>query len=264
MSIMRLNQPRLGALSPSSRPILPPLSMSPPSVVSVFAAFSSLEPLLMMSAVLLLIFSSNEFLTRINLMKAYLDGAKTPLYRPKKAVVVGGGNVAMDSARCAKRLGADVTIVYRRTLNELPARKEEVENAIEEGIEIKTLTNPIEILVDETGWVKGVRCEVMELGEKDASGRAQAVSTGKEIIIEADSFIIAIGTTPNPLIKNSAKGLTTSPKGCIKVDEDGLTSLVGIYAGGDAVTGSATIILAMGAGKNSAKAIDEYIKNKGK
>lgn len=206
------------------------------------------------------VYSANEFLTRINLMKAYVDGADTPVYKPKKAVIFGGGNVAMDAARSARRLGAEVAIVYRRTENELPARREEVEHAKEEGIEFKLLANPKEILVDEKGWVKGVLLEQMKLGEPDASGRARPIPVeGGDFTVDADCAIVAIGTSPNPLIKATTKGLETEKHGCIVADENGLTSIKGVYAGGDAVTGAATVILAMGAGKAAGKAIDEYL-----
>ena len=209
------------------------------------------------------VYSANEFLTRVNLMKAYKADSATPIQRGKKVVVVGGGNVAMDAARSAKRLGADVTIVYRRTEVELPARREEVEHAKEEGISFKLLTNPIKILGNENGWVDGIVCERMELSEPDASGRARPVAVpDSDFKIEADSVIMAIGTSPNPLIKSTTKGLETERWGGIITDENGLTSREGIYAGGDAVTGAATVILAMGAGKTAAAAIDEYIKNK--
>ncbi|MCR4662075.1 MAG: NADPH-dependent glutamate synthase [Clostridia bacterium] len=208
------------------------------------------------------VFASNEFLTRINLMKAYKENSATFIYRPKKTVVVGGGNVAMDSARVAKRLGSEVTICYRRTEKELPARKEEIENAKEEGIVFKMLTNPIEIIPDENGWVKEVKCEVMKLGEPDASGRARPIPTGETITIEADCFIVAIGTTPNPLIKNTTPNLSINPKGGIIVDENGLTSIEGVYAGGDSVSGAATVISAMGMGKRAAEAIDIYLQGK--
>ncbi len=212
------------------------------------------------------VYSANEYLTRINLMKAYKDGAKTPISHGKNVAVVGGGNVAMDAARCAKRMGAEnVYIVYRRGMNELPARKEEVEHAQEEDIIFRTLTNPVEILGDESGMVNGIRCIEMELGEPDASGRRSPVEKpGSEFSIEVDTVIMAIGTSPNPLIRSTTPGLDTNKKGCIVTDgENGLTSREGVYAGGDAVTGAATVILAMGAGKAAAKAIDEYIKNKG-
>ena len=209
------------------------------------------------------VYSANEFLTRNNLMKAYLSNSATPVMRAKKAVVFGGGNVAMDAARTAKRLGAEVTIVYRRTEKELPARREEVEHAMEEGIEFKFLANPTEIK-GENGWVKEVVCQEMMLSEPDESGRARPIAIdGKFTNIEADCVIVSIGTSPNPLIKSTTEGLEVNKWGCIVADEQtGLTSREGVYAGGDAVTGAATVILAMGAGKNAAKAIDEYIKNK--
>lgn len=209
------------------------------------------------------VYSANEFLTRINLMKAYKSDSATPINAGTKAVVVGGGNVAMDAARCAKRLGADVTIVYRRTEKELPARAEEVEHAMEEGINFKFLTNPTEITATEKGWVKGIICQQMELSEPDASGRAKPVPIeGAVFEIEADCVIMAIGTSPNPLIKSTTEGLDTQKWGGIIADEDGLTSREGVYAGGDAVTGAATVILAMGAGKKAAAAMDEYMQNK--
>ena len=208
------------------------------------------------------VYSANEFLTRINLMKAYRPDSTTPVKAGSRAVVVGGGNVAMDACRCAKRLGAEVYVVYRRTENELPARAEEVEHAKEEGIIFKFLTNPVEIKADENGWVKSIVCQQMELSEPDASGRAKPVPIPDSFIeIEADCVIMAIGTSPNPLIKSTTEGLETQKTGGIIADDDGLTSKKGVYAGGDAVTGAATVILAMGAGKKSAKAIDEYIKN---
>jgi len=207
------------------------------------------------------VYSANEFLTRINLMKAYKDDATTPIKRGKKVVVVGGGNVAMDAARCAKRLGGDVHIVYRRTLDELPARKEEVEHAMEEGIIFDLLTNPTQINGDENGWVKSCTCIKMELGEPDASGRRRPVAIeGSEFDIEADVVIMALGTSPNPLIKSTTEGLEVNKHGGIITDENGLTSVEAVYAGGDAVTGAATVILAMGAGKTAAKAIDEYLQ----
>lgn len=209
------------------------------------------------------VYSANEFLTRINLMKAYKPDSATPINAGTKAVVVGGGNVAMDAARCAKRLGADVTIVYRRTENELPARAEEVEHAKEEGIKFRFLTNPTEITSTEKGWVKGVICQQMELSEPDASGRAKPIPVKDAFFeIDADCVIMSIGTSPNPLIKSTTDGLDTQKWGGIIADENGLTSRTGVYAGGDAVTGAATVILAMGAGKKSAAAIDEYIQNK--
>ncbi len=208
------------------------------------------------------VYSANEFLTRINLMKAYQEGSATPINRAKSVAVVGGGNVAMDAARCAKRLGAEnVYIVYRRSETELPARREEVEHAKEEGIEFKLLTNPIEILGNENGFVSGIKCVEMVLGDSDESGRRKPiVKENSEFIIEVDSVIMSIGTSPNPLIKSTTKGLETQKWGGIIVDEaTGLTTREGVYAGGDAVTGAATVILAMGAGKNAAKAIDEYL-----
>ena len=210
------------------------------------------------------VYSANEFLTRINLMKAYLPDATTPIQPGKKAVIVGGGNVAMDAARCAKSLGADVTIVYRRTEKELPARVEEVHHAKEEGIEFKLLTNPVEITATENGWVKGVICEQMELSEPDASGRARPVPVpDSNFEIEADCVIMSIGTSPNPLIKSTTAGLEVNRHGGIIVEEEtGKTTKDGVYAGGDAVTGAATVILAMGAGKTAAKAIDEYLQSK--
>lgn len=211
------------------------------------------------------VYSANEFLTRINLMKAYQPDSKTPIQHAKKTVVVGGGNVAMDAARSAMRLGSDeVYIVYRRGMEELPARKEEVEHAQEEGIIFKTLHNPVEILGDENGNVRGIRCIKMELGEPDESGRRRPIEVpGSEFEIECDSVIMSIGTSPNPLISSTTPGLDTNKRGClITKDESGLTTRDGVYAGGDAVTGAATVILAMGAGKSAAAAIDEYIKNK--
>jgi len=209
------------------------------------------------------VYSANEFLTRINLMKAYLPESDTPIQRPKRVAVVGGGNVAMDAARCAKRLGAEVYIVYRRGMEELPARKEEVEHAEEEGIIFKTLHNPVEIFADENDDVNKVRCIRMELGEPDASGRRRPIEIpGSEFDIDVDCVIMALGTSPNPLIKDTTKGIEFNRKGGIVVNEDGLTSRDGVYAGGDAVTGAATVILAMGAGKTAAKAIDEAIRAK--
>lgn len=205
------------------------------------------------------VFSANEFLTRINLMKAYDEKSATPVFRGKNVAVVGGGNVAMDAARCAKRLGADVTVVYRRTENELPARLEEVEHAKEEGIKFEFLTNPTEILGEE-GKVSAIKCVRMKLGEPDASGRAKPiVIENSEFDIQVDTVIMALGTSPNPLIKNTTEGLNTEKWGGIIADENGLTSVDTVYAGGDAVTGAATVILAMGAGKTSAKAIDELL-----
>lgn len=210
------------------------------------------------------VYSANEFLTRINLMGAHKDGCQTPVQHCKKAVVFGGGNVAMDAARSAKRLGADVTVLYRRTEHELPARKEEVEHAMEEGIDFKFLTNPLEIVGDDNGWVKSVRCQEMKLGEPDASGRARPVPVeGSEFSVDADCVIVSIGTSPNPLIKSTTKGLETEKWGGIIADpETGKTSLDRVYAGGDAVTGAATVILAMGAGKSAGKAIDEELSGK--
>ena len=217
------------------------------------------------------VYSANEFLTRINLMKAYREGADTPIMdlKGKKVAVVGGGNVAMDAARCSKRLGADVYIIYRRSEAELPARREEVEHAKEEGIIFKTLNNPVEILGyhnpddkrdPKNGSVCGIKCVEMELGEPDASGRRRPiVKEGSEFEMEMDCVIMSLGTSPNPLIKSTTKGLEINKKGGIIVNEDGLTSRDGVYAGGDAVTGAATVILAMGAGKTAAKAIDEQL-----
>ena len=212
------------------------------------------------------VYSANEFLTRTNLMKAYKEDADTPIMHAKRVAVVGGGNVAMDAARCAKRLGADeVYIVYRRSEEELPARREEVEHAKEEGIIFKLLNNPVEILGNEDEFVTGMKCIRMELGEPDDSGRRRPVPVeGSEFTIDLDAVIIAIGTSPNPLIKSTTKGLETQKWGGIIADENGLTSREGVYAGGDAVTGAATVILAMGAGKTAAAAIDEYIQNKNK
>ena len=208
------------------------------------------------------VYSANEFLTRINLMKAFKEDSNTPIAHPKKAVIVGGGNVAMDAARSAKRLGADVTIVYRRSMEELPARKEEVEHAMEEGIVFKLLNNPIEV-VGEDGHVTAVRCQEMELSEPDESGRRSPVPVeGKINEIEADCFIVSIGTSPKPLIKSTTDGLDTNKRGCIVADEAGATTRPGVFAGGDAVTGAATVILAMGAGKKAAAAMDEYIQSK--
>ncbi len=211
------------------------------------------------------VYSANEFLTRINLMKSYTQEAKTPILKSEKVAVVGGGNVAMDAARCAKRLGAkEVYIVYRRSEAELPARLEEVEHAKEEGIIFKLLTNPVEILADENFFVTGIKCIEMELSEKDESGRRKPVAKAdSEFIIDVDSVIMSIGTSPNPLIKSTTEGLDTHKWGGIIVNEDtGETSRKGVYAGGDVVTGAATVILAMGAGKKAAKAIDEYISGK--
>ena len=206
------------------------------------------------------VYSANEFLTRINLMKAYRPDSDTPIQHPGKVAVVGGGNVAMDAARCAKRLGAEVSIVYRRGMEELPARKEEVEHAEEEGIVFRTLCNPVEILANENDDVTGIRCIRMELGEPDASGRRRPVGVPDSAFdMDVDCVIMALGTSPNPLIKSTTAGLMTNKKGGIVVNEDGLTSRENVYAGGDAVTGAATVILAMGAGKTAAKAIDEAL-----
>ena len=207
------------------------------------------------------VFSANEFLTRNNLMKAYREDYLTPIHPGKKAVVVGGGNVAMDAARTALRLGADTTIVYRRTEVELPARKEEVEHAMEEGIHFAMLTNPVEILGDEKGWVRAVRCVCMELGEADESGRRSPVAVpGSEFEIPAETVIMSLGTSPNPLIAKTTAGLETCRRGCLVADEAGVTTRKGVFAGGDAVTGAATVILAMGAGRTAARAIDDYCK----
>ena len=211
------------------------------------------------------VYSANEFLTRSNLMKAYLPTSKTPIRTGKKVAVVGGGNVAMDAARSALRLGAEtVYIVYRRGMAELPARKEEVEHAEEEGIIFKTLCNPVEILPGEDGFVRAITCIEMELGEPDASGRRRPIEKkGSEFTMDVDTVIMSLGTSPNPLIRSTTPGLETNRHGCIVTEGDeGKTSREGVYAGGDAVTGAATVIKAMGAGKAAAKAIDEYIRNK--
>ena len=209
------------------------------------------------------VFSANEYLTRVNLMKAYEEGSETPVCRAKKAVVVGGGNVAMDAARTAVRMGAEVTVVYRRSRAELPARGEEVRHAEEEGVCFRLLANPTEILTDGEENVTGVKCAEMTLGEPDASGRRRPVEKeGGGFVLEADCVIMALGTSPNPLLKRAEEGLLTGPRGEIAADGEGRTSLGGVFAGGDAVTGSATVILAMGAGKRAAQAIDEYLQNK--
>lgn len=209
------------------------------------------------------VLSANEFLTRVNLMKAYLEDYDTPIRRGKKVAVVGGGNVAMDAARTALRLGAESHIVYRRSDKELPARAEEVHHAKEEGIIFDTLTNPKEILTDDTGCVRAMRCVRMELGEPDESGRRRPVEIpNSEFEMEVDTVIMSLGTKPNPLITSTTGGLETNRKQCIVVNENGLTSLEGVYAGGDTVTGAATVISAMGAGKVAAKAMDEYLKEK--
>lgn len=209
------------------------------------------------------VFSANEFLTRNNLMKAFDPEYMTPIRAGKKACIVGGGNVAMDAARTALRLGADSTIVYRRSEEELPARKEEVHHAKEEGIHFELLTNPVEILGDENGCVKGMKCIRMRLCEPDESGRCRPVEIpGSEFVIDCDTVIMSIGTLPNPLIATTTRGLESNKRGCIVADEHGATTREEIFAGGDAVTGAATVILAMGAGRKAAKAIDEYIKSK--
>ncbi|WP_418409015.1 NADPH-dependent glutamate synthase [Alistipes sp.] len=207
--------------------------------------------------------SANEFLTRANLMHAYDEQYDTPIYVGKRVVVVGGGNVAMDAVRTARRLGAEATIVYRRSEKELPARAEEVHHAKEEGICFRMLTNPVEVLGDERGWVRGMRCVEMELGEPDESGRrSPVVKAGSEFDIACDVAIMALGTSPNPLLAATTAGLETNRRGCITADERGATSREGVFAGGDAVTGAATVILAMGAGRTAARAIDEYIKTR--
>ena len=210
------------------------------------------------------VFSANEFLTRVNLMKAFKDEYHTPVRAGKKVAIVGGGNVAMDAARTALRLGAESHIVYRRSMEELPARAEEVHHAKEEGVILDTLTNPVEILTDENGWVSGMKCVKMELGEADASGRRRpTVVRDSEFVMDVDTVIMSLGTSPNPLISSTTEGLEINKWKCIVADEEtGLTSRDGVYAGGDAVTGAATVILAMGAGKKAAKAIDEYLNEK--
>ena len=207
--------------------------------------------------------SANEFLTRANLMHAYDEQYDTPIYVGKRVAVVGGGNVAMDAVRTAKRLGAEATIIYRRSEAELPARREEVHHAKEEGIEFRMLTNPTQVIGDDKGWVTGLSCVEMELGEPDESGRrSPVVKEGSDFTIECDVVIMALGTSPNPLLKSTTKGLETNRRGCIVADENGATTREGVFAGGDAVTGAATVILAMGAGRKAAKTIDEYIKSK--
>ena len=206
------------------------------------------------------VFSANEYLTRVNLMKAYEADSATPIFSAKRVAVIGGGNVAMDAARCARRMGAEVTIVYRRSEAELPARREEIEHAAEEGVLFRFLTNPKRILTDRENNVTGLACVEMELGEPDATGRRRPVEkSGGTFTLDADCVIMALGTSPNPLIKQTTEGLRTGPGGEIETDENGRTSLAGVFAGGDAVTGAATVILAMGAGKTAAKAIHEYL-----
>ena len=210
------------------------------------------------------VFSANEFLTRSNLMKAFKEGYSTPIKSGSKVAVVGGGNVAMDAARTALRLGSEVHIVYRRSEEELPARKEEVHHAKEEGVIFDILTNPVEILSDENGWVKGMKCVKMKLLEADESGRRRPVEIeGSEFIMDVDTVIMSLGTSPNPLISSTTKGLEINKRGCVIADDNnGLTSREGVFAGGDAVTGAATVILAMGAGKKAAIGIHEYLSNK--
>ena len=209
------------------------------------------------------VFSANEFLTRNNLMKAFRDDYRTPIHAGQKVCVVGGGNVAMDAARTALRLGAETTIVYRRTEVELPARKEEVHHAKEEGIDFQMLTNPVEIMGDEKGWVRALKCVRMELGEPDESGRrSPVVIPGSEFEIPTETVIMALGTSPNPLIDRTTPGVESNKRGCLVADEAGATTRPGVFAGGDAVTGAATVILAMGAGRKAAAAIDEYLKSK--
>lgn len=207
--------------------------------------------------------SANEFLTRTNLMHAYDPAYDTPIQVGRHVVVVGGGNVAMDAVRTAKRLGAEATIVYRRSEKELPARAEEVHHARAEGIEFRMLTNPIEVLGDDKGWVRGIRCVEMELGEPDASGRrSPVVKAGSEFELECDVVVMALGTSPNPLLAATTVGLETDRRGCISADAEGVTSRAGVFAGGDVVTGAATVILAMGAGRKAAQAIDDFIKTR--
>ena len=210
------------------------------------------------------VFSANEFLTRVNLMKAFKEDYDTPVKIGKRVAIVGGGNVAMDAARTALRLGAESHIVYRRSESELPARKEEVHHAKEEGVIFHILTNPVEILSDENGWVKGIKCVKMVLGEADDSGRRRPIPIeGSEFVIEVDTVIMSLGTSPNPLIASTTDGLEINKWKCLVADEEtGLTTKEGVYAGGDAVTGAATVILAMGAGKKAAKAIDKYLQEK--
>lgn len=210
------------------------------------------------------VFSANEYLTRSNLMKAFKEDSTTPIMRAKKVAVIGGGNVAMDAARTALRLGAETHIVYRRSESELPARAEEVHHAKEEGIIFDILTNPEEITTDENGWVNGIRCVRMELGEPDASGRRRPVEIpDSQFVIDVDMVIMALGTSPNPMISSTTKGLETNKRGCLVADEEfGQTTKEGVFAGGDAVTGAATVILAMGAGKAAAKGIHQYLQSK--
>ena len=210
------------------------------------------------------VFSANEYLTRTNLMKAYLEDYDTPIIKSKSVAVVGGGNVAMDAARSAMRLGAEhVYIVYRRSLEEMPARAEEVHHAMEEGIEFLNLNNPVKVIGDENGRVCGIECIKMELGEVDASGRRSPVAIeGSNYVLDVDTVIMSIGTSPNPLIRTTTHGIEANKRGCLVVDESMMTTREGVYAGGDAVTGAATVILAMGAGKTAALSIDEFIKNK--
>jgi glutamate synthase (NADPH/NADH) small chain len=209
------------------------------------------------------VYSANEYLTRINLMKAYKKEYATPIMKSQKVAVVGGGNVAMDAARSALRIGAKkVYVVYRRSLDELPARKEEVHHAMEEGVEFLTLNNPVELLGDDNGRVRAMVCRKMELGEPDESGRRSPVAVeGSDYELDVDTVIMAIGTSPNPLIRNTTPGLDVNKRGCLIVDDTEATTKKGVYAGGDAVTGAATVILAMGAGKKAAAAIDAYIQN---
>ena len=211
------------------------------------------------------VYSANEYLTRINLMKAYMEDYDTPIMKSKAVAVVGGGNVAMDAARSAMRLGAEhVYIVYRRSLDEMPARREEVHHAMEEGIEFLVLNNPVKIIGDENGYVTGMECVKMELGEPDESGRRRPVEVkDSNFVLDVDTVIMSIGTSPNPLIRSTTKGLEANNRGCLIVNQDDMaTTKEGVYAGGDAVTGAATVILAMGAGKTAAEAINKYIQGK--